>query len=72
MTFLEDGEMAVITRDRVEYRTLADEPIDKKLEQITYDIAAIEKGGYAHFMLKEICEQPQTVADSMRGRLLVG
>lgn len=71
VTFLEDGEMAVITRDRVEYRTLADEPIDKKLEQITYDIAAIEKGGYAHFMLKEICEQPQTVADSMRGRLLL-
>lgn len=71
VTFLEDGEIAVVTRDRVEYRTLADEPIDKKLEQITYDIAAIEKGGYAHFMLKEICEQPQTVADSMRGRLLL-
>ncbi len=70
-TYLEDGEMAVLTPDKVEYRTLSDEPIDKKLEQITYDIAAIEKGGFAHFMLKEICEQPQTVADSMRGRLLI-
>ncbi|MCB9357088.1 MAG: glutamine--fructose-6-phosphate transaminase (isomerizing) [Calditrichaeota bacterium] len=70
VTYLEDGEIAVLTPERVEYRTLSDEPIDKKLEQITYDIAAIEKGGFAHFMLKEICEQPQTVADSMRGRLL--
>jgi len=70
VTYLEDGEVAVITADKVEFRNLADQPIDKQLEQITFDIAAIEKGGFAHFMLKEICEQPQTVADSMRGRLL--
>jgi glucosamine--fructose-6-phosphate aminotransferase (isomerizing) len=71
VTYLEDGEIAIITPERVEYRNLADEPIDKELEQITFDIAAIEKGGFPHFMLKEICEQPQTVGDSMRGRLLL-
>ena len=71
VTYLEDGEIAIITPEKVVYRNLADEPIDKELEQITFDIAAIEKGGFSHFMLKEICEQPQTVADSMRGRLLL-
>ena len=70
VTYMEDGEIAVITADHVEHRTLADDHVDKQLEQITFDIQSIEKGGYPHFMLKEICEQPKTVADSMRGRLL--
>jgi glutamine---fructose-6-phosphate transaminase (isomerizing) len=71
VTYMEDGEIAVISADSVEHRTLSDLPVDRTLEQITYDIKAIEKGGYAHFMLKEICEQPATVADSMRGRVLL-
>ncbi len=71
VTYMEDGEIAVITADRVEHRTLGDDLVDKQLEQITFDIHAIEKGGYPHFMLKEICEQPKTIADSMRGRLLL-
>jgi glucosamine--fructose-6-phosphate aminotransferase (isomerizing) len=70
VTYMEDGEIATITADAVELRTLADIPVDRNLEQITYDINAIEKGGYPHFMLKEICEQATTVADSMRGRIL--
>ena len=71
VTYMEDGEIAVITSEHVEHRTLADDHVDKQLEQITTDIAAIEKGGFSHFMLKEICEQPKTTADSMRGRLLL-
>jgi glucosamine--fructose-6-phosphate aminotransferase (isomerizing) len=71
VTYMEDGEIATITSESVEHRTLADVPVNRDLEQITYDIAAIEKGGYPHFMLKEICEQPNTVADSMRGRILL-
>jgi glutamine---fructose-6-phosphate transaminase (isomerizing) len=70
VSYMEDGEIAVVTADSVEHRTLADDRVDKHLEQITYDIAAIEKGGFPHFMLKEICEQPRTIADGMRGRLL--
>jgi glucosamine--fructose-6-phosphate aminotransferase (isomerizing) len=70
VTYMEDGEIATITADSIELRTLADIAVDRDLEQITYDLNAIEKGGYPHFMLKEICEQATTVADSMRGRLL--
>ncbi|MBU0691937.1 glutamine--fructose-6-phosphate transaminase (isomerizing), partial [bacterium] len=70
VSFMEDGEIAVITASSVEYRTLSNEVIDKKLEQLTFDIAAIEKSGYPHFMIKEICEQPKTISDSMRGRIL--
>ncbi|MFZ5434516.1 MAG: glutamine--fructose-6-phosphate transaminase (isomerizing) [Calditrichota bacterium] len=71
VTYMEDGEIATITQDSVEHRTLTDIPVDRQVEQITFDIKAIEKGGYPHFMLKEICEQPSTVADSMRGRVLL-
>ncbi|MBU0508040.1 glutamine--fructose-6-phosphate transaminase (isomerizing) [bacterium] len=71
VTYMEDGEIATITADSIEHRTLADMPVDRHVEQITFDIKAIEKGGYPHFMLKEICEQPSTLADSMRGRLLL-
>ncbi|MBU1636147.1 glutamine--fructose-6-phosphate transaminase (isomerizing) [bacterium] len=70
VSFMEDVEIAVITASSVEYRTLSNEVIDKKLEQLTFDIAAIEKSGYPHFMIKEICEQPKTISDSMRGRIL--
>ncbi|MBU1919216.1 isomerizing glutamine--fructose-6-phosphate transaminase, partial [bacterium] len=70
VSFMEDGEIAVITASSVEYRTLSNEVIDKELEQLTFDIAAIEKSGYPHFMIKEICEQPKTISDSMRGRIL--
>jgi glucosamine--fructose-6-phosphate aminotransferase (isomerizing) len=71
VSYMEDGEIAVVTASLVDYRTLGNDPIDKKLEQITFDIAAIEKSGFPHFMLKEICEQPQTISDAMRGRMLM-
>jgi glucosamine--fructose-6-phosphate aminotransferase (isomerizing) len=68
--FLEDGNIATITREGYEVKTIGDEAVQHKIEQITFDIEQIEKGGFDHFMLKEINEQPQTIMDSMRGRIL--
>ena len=71
VTYMEDGEVALITKDKIVHKTLADQLVPKKVEKISFDIEQIEKGGFAHFMLKEINEQPRTLADAMRGRLLV-
>jgi glucosamine--fructose-6-phosphate aminotransferase (isomerizing) len=71
VTFLNDGEIAVITQDNVQHKTLENRIVNKKIERILFDIAQIEKGGYPHFMLKEIHEQPLTVEDAFRGRLLM-
>ncbi len=68
--YLEDGEIAIIGRDGFITKTIENEIIEKKIERITFDLERIEKAGYPHFMLKEIYEQPRTVADCMRGRLL--
>ncbi|MDH7516478.1 MAG: glutamine--fructose-6-phosphate transaminase (isomerizing), partial [Bacteroidota bacterium] len=69
--FLEDGHVAVLTRDGYRITTLGNEARTPRIEEITYDIERIEKGGYEHFMLKEIHEQPRTIMDSMRGRILL-
>ena len=71
VTYLEDGEVALIRRDSVETKTLDDVRTLKKVEELEIDLEQIEKGGYAHFMLKEINEQPETITNSMRGRLRV-
>ncbi len=68
--YLEDGEVAVIGRDGFVTKTIDNKLVTKKVEKISFDLERIEKAGYPHFMLKEIYEQPQTVADCMRGRLL--
>ncbi|MCX6640133.1 MAG: glutamine--fructose-6-phosphate transaminase (isomerizing) [bacterium] len=68
--YLDDGEIAVITADSVQNRTLTNQKVLKTVESVTMDLEQIEKGGYDHFMLKEIMEQPRTLEDSMRGRLL--
>jgi glucosamine--fructose-6-phosphate aminotransferase (isomerizing) len=52
VTFLNDGEIAVITQDGVQHKTLENQVVTKKIERILFDIAQIEKGGYPHFMLK--------------------
>jgi len=70
VTYLNDGEIAVIQRDSVQHMTLENRVVNKKIERILYDLTEIEKGGYPHFMLKEIHEQPRTVEDAFRGRLL--
>ncbi len=70
VTYLDDNEMAIVRRDSLVIKTIDDRPVQKRIEQIPYNLEQIEKGGYPHFMLKEIMEQPQTIFDSMRGRLL--
>jgi glucosamine--fructose-6-phosphate aminotransferase (isomerizing) len=71
VVYMQDGEIAVITGDKVVHKTLGDELLKKSIEKITFELSEIEKGGYDHFMLKEIFEQPNTITDSMRGRILL-
>ena len=70
MIFLEDGEMAVFSPAEMRFSTLAGEPIVKQPKTITWNLQMAEKGGYKHFMLKEIFEQPRAVADTLAGRIL--
>ena len=68
--YLEDGEMAVIQRSGVVVRKIAsDLPVDNVIHKLQLDLAAIEKGGFDHFMIKEIFEQPKSILDTVRGRL---
>ncbi|MCG3158039.1 MAG: Glutamine--fructose-6-phosphate aminotransferase [isomerizing] [bacterium] len=71
VTYLDDGEMAVLTRSGVQIKTIDNQPVTKAIERIAFDIERIEKGGHDHFMMKEIMEQPRTIEDALRGRLLV-
>jgi glucosamine--fructose-6-phosphate aminotransferase (isomerizing) len=65
---LEDGEVAVVTAGGVELSTLDDEPVQREPVRIHWDPIMAEKGGYRHFMLKEIHEQPRAITDTFRGR----
>jgi glutamine---fructose-6-phosphate transaminase (isomerizing) len=65
---LQDGELAVLTATGVEVSTLTREPVRRAPLRITWDAAQAQKGGYPHFMLKEIHEQPQAVGDTFLGR----
>lgn len=66
---LNDGEMAVLTRDGVELMTLEGNFISRELFHVDWDIVTAEKAGYDHFMLKEIHEQPKAYRDTMGARL---
>ncbi|MGD9488278.1 MAG: glutamine--fructose-6-phosphate transaminase (isomerizing) [Calditrichaceae bacterium] len=68
--YLEDHEMAILSANGVITKTIQNEMIEKKVERITFDLGAIEKSGFDHFMLKEIFEQPNTIMDAMRGRVI--
>ncbi|MGC8596070.1 MAG: glutamine--fructose-6-phosphate transaminase (isomerizing) [Candidatus Kryptoniota bacterium] len=70
VVYLQDNDVATLSRTDVTVRTLNDEPVVREMEQITFDIEEIEKSGYQHFMLKEIHEQPETVKNAMRGRII--
>jgi len=65
---LRDRQMAVLTGDGVRVTDFAGEPVEAVVERVTWTPAMAEKGGYRHFMLKEIFEQPRTVMDTLRGR----
>ena len=69
MIFLEDGEMAVIQDRTFQIRTLAGERRKRPPKEILWDPVTAEKGGFKHFMLKEIHEQPRAIADTIRGRV---
>ncbi len=66
---IEDGEMAVITSSGATVQLLNGTPVARQPERITWDAAMAEKGGFPHFMLKEICEQPRALQETMMGRL---
>jgi glutamine---fructose-6-phosphate transaminase (isomerizing) len=66
--FLNDGEMVVLTREGVHVTTLNGETVQRPVEKVLWSPILAEKGGYKHFMLKEIYEQPRAVRDTIRGR----
>jgi glucosamine--fructose-6-phosphate aminotransferase (isomerizing) len=67
--FLGDGEMAVLTRDAVRVSDFKGNSVEPAIQRITWDPIMAEKGGFKHFMLKEIYEQPRAVRDTVQGRL---
>ena len=70
VVYLEDGEIVEVYKDKFITRTIHDEEINKEIHEINLSLDEIDKNGYAHFMVKEIMEQPESVRNSMRGRLL--
>ena len=69
VVFLGDGEMAVITRARVEFTDFSGHAVSKATERIQWDPVTAQKAGYKHFMLKEIFEQPWAIRETLAGRL---
>jgi glucosamine--fructose-6-phosphate aminotransferase (isomerizing) len=70
VVYLDDGDLAVLTRDGYRVIDLRATELEKRVHKIEWDLQQIERGGFAHFMLKEIFEQPHTIENCMRGRLL--
>jgi glutamine---fructose-6-phosphate transaminase (isomerizing) len=69
VVYLSDGEMAVVTRDGFRVVTIDNVEHEAVVTELDFDLEEIEKGGFEHFMLKEIFEQPQVMKDVMRGRI---
>ena len=69
VVYLNDGEMVVVRRGGYAVKTTDNVALTKEIHQLEWDLGEIEKGGYEHFMLKEIMEQPTSLADCMRGRV---
>ena len=69
VVILEDEDVAVVTRHGVDISDLSGAPVSRTATRIMWDPILAEKGGYRHFMLKEIYEQPRAVADTLRGRV---
>lgn len=66
---MNDGEIAIVQKDNVWVTDLAGKPISKKVFEVNWDAEAAEKGGFEHFMLKEIYEQPKAIRDTMSCRI---
>ena len=69
VSYMEDGEVAVISADKVQFFNAMEQPIEKEHHTIDWDVSAAEKGGYAHFMLKEIMEQPEAIRKTAFSRI---
>ena len=69
VSFLEAGEMAVVTREGVRFSDMEGKELTKQPHNVAPEDVLVDKGGYRHFMLKEIMEQPQAVAGALRGRV---
>ncbi|MGC8832651.1 MAG: glutamine--fructose-6-phosphate transaminase (isomerizing), partial [Armatimonadota bacterium] len=69
---LEDGDMATVDCSGVKITRFDGSPVERQVTHVTWDISAAEKGGYEHFMLKEIHEQPDAVRNTLRGRIVEG
>ncbi|MBS1536520.1 MAG: glutamine--fructose-6-phosphate transaminase (isomerizing) [Bacteroidetes bacterium] len=69
--YLEDNEMVVINREGYTTKTIDNQTTNGEIHELEFDLKSIEKGGFEHFMLKEIYEQPSTFRDAIRGRLLI-
>ena len=67
--FLSDGDMAVVTPDGVQLTDFDSKPVERRVQRVTWDPIQAEKGGFKHFMLKEIYEQPRAVRDTALGRV---
>jgi glutamine---fructose-6-phosphate transaminase (isomerizing) len=68
--YLDDGDMATITKGGYTVHRPKHGPVDRPINRVDWDLSEVERGGYPHFMLKEIMEQPETLRETMRGRLL--
>ncbi|MEM1094887.1 MAG: glutamine--fructose-6-phosphate transaminase (isomerizing) [Bacteroidota bacterium] len=69
VVYLNDGEMVVLRRSGFEVRTIDNIPLEKEIHELEWDLEQIEKGGFEHFMLKEIMEQPEAIENAIRGRI---
>jgi glutamine---fructose-6-phosphate transaminase (isomerizing) len=70
VVYLNDQEIAVITKDKLSIKNIEDVPTTPYIQKLDMELDSIEKGGYEHFMLKEIFEQPKSIKDCMRGRVI--
>lgn len=70
VVYLDDDEIAIFAGNRLTTKTVEDVLTQKEVEEIAFDLHEIEKGHYPHFMLKEIMEQPETIQQALRGRLI--
>jgi glucosamine--fructose-6-phosphate aminotransferase (isomerizing) len=68
--YLDDGDMATITKGGYTVHRPKHGPVNRPINRVDWDLSEVERGGYDHFMLKEIMEQPETLRETMRGRLL--
>lgn len=69
VVYLNDFEIAVINDGKLRIKTIEDAPMTPYIQKLELELETIEKGGFDHFMLKEICEQPRSIKDCLRGRL---